>query len=138
MLKKLFNKQVKKMKDCKNEKEILSRVAKMDIYDMHNYLEEENSCELGIDAIIEKMLKKDTVKNRRFVEIYDAKYKVAKCFNLIILILEHNNVTQKTLSFIDKFLFLYSDVIREYDEKYEEKYQQKLKNALFFRRKDFE
>ncbi|ADN08649.1 hypothetical protein Saut_0600 [Sulfurimonas autotrophica DSM 16294] len=138
MLKKLFNKQVKKLQDCKQEKEILTKVAKMDIYDMHNYLKDGNTCEIGIDAIIKKILQKDTKENRRFVEIYDAKYKVGKCFDLILNILEYNNITKKTLSLIDDFLFLYSDLIREYDEKYEDKYQEKLKNALFFRRKDFE
>jgi len=50
MLKKLFNKQVKKLQDCKQEKEILTKVSKMDIYDLHNYLKDDNSCEIGIDA----------------------------------------------------------------------------------------
>jgi len=136
MLKKLFQKQKNKYDESKYLKEILNRVEKMDIYDMHYYLWEDNSCEIGIDAIIQKILQKDTKENRRFVEIYDAKYKIGRSFELFLKILEHKNITQKTLDLVDEFLFLFADVIREYDEKYDDTYGEKLKNALFFSRKN--
>ena len=132
MLKKLFKKKIKDNGEDKRKKELMDSIDKMDIYSMAYYLEKENSCELGIEMIINKLIKKDIDSKRRFIELSDSKFKINKCFDLIIMILEHNNITPKILSLAEKFVYFYTDIIREHDEKNKKDYEEKLNHALFF------
>jgi len=137
MLKKLFKNKMKSSSENKERKELIERIKKMDIYSMAHYLDEDNSCELGIEEILKKLISKNEDSNRRFIEISDSKFKIDKCFDLIINILEHNNMTQKILTLSEKFVYIYSDVIRTNDENNKRNYEEKLNNALFFTTKKF-
>ena len=137
MLKKLFSKKIGKNDFERKKKEMQERIAKMDVYSMYHYLSEENSCEMGIEEIIKRLITKDADSKRRFLEISDSKFKIEKTFELIIEILEHNNVTKKILTLCEKFVYTYSDVISENDEKNKRIYEERLNHALFFATKKF-
>lgn len=138
MIKKLFNKKIQEIEEGKKLKDIEIRVAKMDVYSMFEYLNEENSCELGIEVILKKLISREAGSKRRFIEMTDSRFKLDKCFELVIYILEHNNGTPKILRYCEKFLFMFSDVVRENDEKNDKDYDAKINNALFFATKKFE
>jgi len=137
MLKKLFKNKMQDRSEEKKKKELIDRISKMDIYSMWHYLDEGNSCELGVEEIVKKLIKKEETAKRRFIEISDSKFKVDKCFELIMNILEHNNLTQKILTLSEKFVYIYSDLIKENDENNKRNYEEKLNNSLFFATKKF-
>jgi len=132
LLKKLFKKKIKEKSETKKKEELIEKVDQMDIYAMASYLEEDNPSELGIEIVLQKLVKRNEATKRRFIESTDSKFKLNKCFDMVIDISEHNSSSKKTLILLEKFIYTYSDLIRSHDERNDKEYEEKINHAIFF------
>lgn len=116
-------------------KQMQELVSTWNLTQMHQYVmckNDDYKCNfIGFNAILERFINhttqdKNFSKGRREFEASDRPERIKKGLDLVIIMCKHPRSNFKTMKAIQRFLKLYMDVIREYDQQYSEHYREKL------------
>jgi len=132
MFSKLLGKKTSTSDQSSNE--IEQRVAKMDLNDMRNYVNNKLSdfqiCDDGLIEVMKRLILKNEKTSHRFIEIDAMDTKVKKAFDLVVLVAKSKKITVVAVELIREFIDLYDDIIEKFDTDNKQIYNSKLKTSL--------
>lgn len=115
-------------------KELLSKISKMNLVEMRAYinnkLQELPLCEDGLSAIITKLSEPNEQTKKLYLQIDDMDTKKRKAFELILLMAKSQKITFKTVEGMQAFLEVYDELIKQYDKEHKDIYADKLSSAV--------
>ncbi len=133
----LFSSILGNIKDSKKESEnekLLNKIEKMDLGDLRLYvngkLSEYKVSGYGLSEIVKKLIYINESTKHNYIQEDDMDSKKKKVFDLILLILKSKKINLYTVELIQKFLELYSGIIKEYDKQNKQIYEQKIKESM--------
>jgi hypothetical protein len=133
----MFSSILGNIKDSKKESEndkLLAKIKKMDLSDMRLYingkLNEYKLNEYGLSEIVKRLIFINEETKHYYLQEDDQDSKKKKVFDLILLILKSKKVSIFTVELIQKFLEIYSDMIKKYDKENKQIYEQKIKESI--------
>ena len=118
----------------KIDTELEDKILKMDLIEMRRYvngkIDKFKVNEFGLHLVVKKLIKTDKATSKDYIETRDMDSKKKKAFDLIILILQHKQVTVSILESIYIFVQMYADLIKEYDKENKQIYESRIRDSL--------
>jgi hypothetical protein len=118
----------------KAHKELIEKIAKMNLTEMRAYVRDSITAlpvtEDGLNEVLRKLIDVDAVTKKRYINPDDDDSKKKKAFDIIILAVSSKKITMKTIELIQQFLEVYNDIIDEYDKTHKDIYKSRITNAL--------
>jgi len=135
MFKKMFSKKDSNESGAsKEELEIESKVAKMNLTEMKSYINNNikdfHVCSYGLNEVFRKLTRVDADSKKYYLSIDDMDSKKKKAFDLVITAMKNSKITLETLELMKLFLEVNADIISDYDTKNKEIYASRFKDSM--------
>ncbi len=123
----------KKESSEKENRELIDKIAKMNLTEMRQYVNNKlgdlEVSEDGLNAILKKLIEKDA-KTGFYLKKDDMDSKKKKAFDLVLSMAQNRKINVLTVEYIQKFAETYIDLIRAYDKEYKEIYESRFQNII--------
>ena len=128
MLRKIFGKKNSQQEES-FDPELVEKISKMNLTDMRLYVKSE---EVDIDGLflILKRLIDPNEKGEYYIKKDDMDSKKKTAFDLVLLIAQSKKISAKTLQAINRFVEVYSSIIKTYDNDHNEIYVERFKKGI--------
>ena len=135
MLKKIFGKKKEaKIEKTSNCSIIAHKISTMNLTEITNYMDNKivnfEPDIIGLEEIMKKFITPVANTKKLCLRIDDMDTKKKKCFVLVLKIIEHRDTNIKILKMIQKFCFVYEELIKKFDYDYSSKYQAKFEETI--------
>jgi hypothetical protein len=135
MFSSLFDKKSdKSSEEDKNHSELVTKISKMNLTDMKNYVRGKipdfKLSRDGLKEVMRRLVKEDAHTSKRYLQSDDMESKIKKAFELVLTISTSNKMSVETIELIQEFILVYKDIIVKYDRDNKQIYGTRLTESI--------
>ncbi len=110
------------------------KISKMNLTEMRSYVKNSiKDFEVsgdGLTEVMNRLTTEDENTKQYYLKVDDMDSKKKKAFDLILLVAKNNKINLGTIELIQKFVEIYSKIIKSYDTEYKEIYYSRFEDAI--------